>query len=233
MVKLDLDTLPSRRIKGIYGQSKTLFPRRMARLHPSAARAFEQLDPEIVYSDMWRSAQGSFDGRYPGGRRWPRRGVARPAHSAHNYGLAVDVAVTLTLGALGMTKRELDEYMAGHGWWCHRIDHKRKSEEWHYNYLGADWGGLPAGEKRTSHAIERKIKRLYGAAWDCSPQELQRRLRAQGLYFGVIDGKLGRFSKKAIKRFQSQWRLKVDGLAGPKTNRLLWYVTAERAALAS
>lgn len=50
---------------------------------------------------------------------------------------------------------------------------------------------------------------------------IQAALKKIGLYHGKIDGKLGRRSKKAIKEFQSQNKLVVDGKVGPKTWSLL------------
>lgn len=48
-------------------------------------------------------------------------------------------------------------------------------------------------------------------------QEIQLALKNAGYYSGVIDGKIGPQSKKAIEEFQKANSLKVDGKVGPKT----------------
>lgn len=59
-----------------------------------------------------------------------------------------------------------------------------------------------------------------------SNKEVQIALSNAGYYGGPIDGKLGPKSKKAIKEFQADNGLKVDGIAGSKTRRaLIRYLT--------
>ena len=48
-------------------------------------------------------------------------------------------------------------------------------------------------------------------------KEIQKALKAAGLYEGAIDGKIGQKTKKAIEEFQKSKGLKVDGKVGPKT----------------
>ncbi|MDD5584228.1 MAG: peptidoglycan-binding domain-containing protein [Candidatus Omnitrophica bacterium] len=48
-------------------------------------------------------------------------------------------------------------------------------------------------------------------------EDVQKALKAAGLYEGNIDGKLGPKTKKAIEDFQTQNSLTVDGKVGPKT----------------
>ena len=47
--------------------------------------------------------------------------------------------------------------------------------------------------------------------------EIQTALKNAGLYTGLIDGKSGPMTKKAIQEFQKVKGLKVDGKVGPKT----------------
>ncbi|NQT32748.1 MAG: peptidoglycan-binding protein [Candidatus Omnitrophica bacterium] len=54
-----------------------------------------------------------------------------------------------------------------------------------------------------------------------SKREIQKALRNAGYYQGPIDGKVGPKSKKAIREFQADNKLKVDGIAGTKTKRVL------------
>lgn len=48
-------------------------------------------------------------------------------------------------------------------------------------------------------------------------EEIQRALKNAGYYTGVIDGKKGPMTKKAIEDFQKANGLEVDGKVGPKT----------------
>jgi len=47
--------------------------------------------------------------------------------------------------------------------------------------------------------------------------EIQTALKNAGFYAGIVDGKIGPKSKKAIEDFQKANSLKVDGKVGPKT----------------
>lgn len=51
--------------------------------------------------------------------------------------------------------------------------------------------------------------------------ELQGRLKYLGFYQGKIDGQFGQRTYRAVRQFQSQFGLKVDGVVGPKTKREL------------
>ncbi len=48
-------------------------------------------------------------------------------------------------------------------------------------------------------------------------KDIQKALKAAGLYAGEIDGKMGPRTKKAVMDFQKANGLKVDGKVGPKT----------------
>lgn len=52
-------------------------------------------------------------------------------------------------------------------------------------------------------------------------RDVQRALRAAGYYTGSIDGKIGPMTDKAIRKFQKDHGLKVDGILGPRTKRAL------------
>ena len=65
-----------------------------------------------------------------------------------------------------------------------------------------------------------------GARVSMSNKEIQIALDNAGYYNGPIDGKLGKVSKRAIRDFQAKNGLKVDGVAGQKTQKaLLRYLT--------
>lgn len=55
--------------------------------------------------------------------------------------------------------------------------------------------------------------------------ELQGRLQFLGFYHGKIDGIFGRQTYWAVRNFQYQFGLKVDGIVGPKTKEMLWKAT--------
>lgn len=211
-------------VMGIYGKHKNALPKRMRWLHPDAERSFrEQLAAYVVVSDMFRSAESSL---------WAienRQGAARPGKSGHNFGLSIDLDVRKTLRKLGFkTKRHLDQWMAKRGWFCHRMDHRRGWEDWHYNFLGVDQTFIQATDKRTSAALERKIQKLYGKYFKLGRKQIQKRLQSLRLYNGEIDGTIGPLSREAVKAFQRTWKLTVDGIPGKDTQRTLAYVTAER-----
>ena len=50
-----------------------------------------------------------------------------------------------------------------------------------------------------------------------SAEEIQRALKNAGFYDGVIDGKMGSRSQKAVADFQKDHGLKNDGIVGKKT----------------
>ncbi|SFF87639.1 spore cortex-lytic enzyme [Planifilum fulgidum] len=52
--------------------------------------------------------------------------------------------------------------------------------------------------------------------------ELQGRLKYLGFYTGKIDGNFGERTYRAVRLFQYEFGMKVDGVVGPKTKRKLW-----------
>jgi len=50
-----------------------------------------------------------------------------------------------------------------------------------------------------------------------SNQDIQTALKNAGYYTGIVDGKIGPMTKKAVEEFQKAQGLKVDGKIGPKT----------------
>ncbi|MDD5128597.1 MAG: peptidoglycan-binding domain-containing protein [Candidatus Omnitrophica bacterium] len=50
-----------------------------------------------------------------------------------------------------------------------------------------------------------------------SPRQIQAALKNAGYYQGVIDGKIGKQSRQAIREFQKANNLSVDGKVGKKT----------------
>jgi hypothetical protein len=52
-------------------------------------------------------------------------------------------------------------------------------------------------------------------------RELQRLLTEKGFYFGVTDGYYGVLTEEAVSRLQQDFRLRVDGIAGPAVREVL------------
>jgi 3D (Asp-Asp-Asp) domain-containing protein len=59
-------------------------------------------------------------------------------------------------------------------------------------------------------------------------EELQGQLNELGFLNGGKDGIFGPNTKEAVKSFQSQHNLSVDGIAGPKTFKELYYTASEK-----
>ncbi|PYI50445.1 spore cortex-lytic enzyme [Paenibacillus flagellatus] len=57
--------------------------------------------------------------------------------------------------------------------------------------------------------------------------ELQGRLKYLGFYHGDVDGDFGFATLQALKNFQYQFGMKVDGIVGGKTKVKLWEATKE------
>ncbi|OPH61991.1 spore cortex-lytic enzyme [Paenibacillus ferrarius] len=64
----------------------------------------------------------------------------------------------------------------------------------------------------------------YGATGS-DVNELQGRLKFIGFYNGSIDGDYGYKTLTAVKRFQGEFGMTVDGIVGPKTKLRLWEAT--------
>lgn len=221
---LDLVELNRNEVIGIYGPEKRTLPKRMRYLHPDAASSYaENLHPHVRVSDMYRSADSQLNARQT------RRGSQKVGYSGHGYGFSIDLDVTRTMRALGMTqKAALDGWMEQRGWYCHRLDGMRVREDWHYNYFGSEFSDFyKPHETRTSHALERKIQQYYGGDFELDSREIQIALAEIGLYKAAIDGIIGDISRTAITAFQRTWLLQADGIAGPITQRTLAFVTAD------
>ncbi len=65
-----------------------------------------------------------------------------------------------------------------------------------------------------------KLGSVGGYVW-----ELQGRLQFLGFYHGKIDGVFGKQTYWAVRNFQYQFGMKVDGVVGPKTKEKLWKAT--------
>ncbi len=83
-------------------------------------------------------------------------------------------------------------------------------------------------------AIQIEIPRAGEAIGPQSPSakiiQLQKALKALGFKIGPADGQYGPKTTKAIKKFQKQRGLEVDGLVGPRTAREINKALQELAA---
>lgn len=230
MARLSLSLVRVPNVLGIYGASKDVFPARMALLHPEAAAAFatveKQLGMRLRVSDMFRTAEQSMQAREE------KSGVMPPGFSLHNYGIAIDIATDSMLATTKLTKPALDLLMRDSGWYCHRKDGKRGSEDWHYNFLGVGSAADPflaasAKSTNTSAAGDAKILSLYADGLKLEPKEVQECLAHLKFYGGEADGIIGPRSRQAIMAFQRAWRLQPSGQVDARTERTLAYVSAE------
>ena len=231
-MKIALAKFDEREVFGIYGATRDKMPERARYLEPAAARAYRNMMEErrVRISDMYRTAESSLAAHRSG------RGAQMPGYSGHGYGFSIDIDVDWMLNAKGgrfLTKASLDGFMADHGWLCHLRGHERGREDWHYNFGVSEF--LADTDARTSTALERKIQATYGSQLKLSISECQGYLRRLGLYHGAIDDIPGPMTREATEAFQRAWRLDVWkhsaaelGALGPKTQRVLAFVAAEK-----
>lgn len=74
-----------------------------------------------------------------------------------------------------------------------------------------------------SEAFSKRIVTVGTTGSDV--QEMQGRLKHLGFYTGPVDGHFGWRSYWALRNFQYEFGLKVDGVLGPKTKLKLWQAT--------
>jgi len=210
---------------GVYGPSRDQFAERLAYLHPEAAELLSLLEREtggLVYSDMYRDAGGSLEAHRA------KSGVQPPGYSAHNYGLAFDLAIDDTLRRLGCSYHELLDRLAAHGWYCYRRDRERGREDWHFNYLGPRpifLGAATSVPSTWSHVAEANIISRYPElARRMEPNEIQEALAVLFYYPGIIDGELGPVTTDAAHRFAHAWDTDPHGT---RFERTLRFVAAE------
>lgn len=190
-------------------------PKRALFANPDAAASLRRLEGAggLVYTDIFRDAAAQL-----------RAKLAKPAStkavslSPHGYGLAVDLDVSATLKRRGWAYARLLEEMAAAGWYCHRRDRARGSEDWHFNHLGQQASVFLArtelGRPGTwDDAVEARIQQLYGAQLAPGDQDVPALLKRSG--------------SPSILAFQTAWGLSADGIVGPNTRRVLAYVGAQ------
>jgi len=199
-------------VKGIY--NKGTIPERMRWLDWGARTAFDDIRGFAVVTDMFRSAESSLLAIKT------KKGSLPPGFSAHGFGRAIDVDVDRSMKrAKTKTKKAFDELMASFRWYCHRSDHERDREDWHFNYLITPPKGKFSGDD-----VEREILDAYRHELALNKTQVQEGLQELRFYGGAVDGKHGPLTKQAITLFQRAWGLPQDGIAGPRTQRTLAYI---------
>lgn len=193
-----------------------LAPKRALYMRPDAAAALllvEQDTGGLVYTDIYRSPQAIRDA-------YRAKGGTQPvAFSYHGYGGCVDVDVKRCLQKLGTNYEGLVKIMAARKFYCHRRDgNPELSESWHFNYLGdrADYLLAQTTSSHTTWAApaEAMIQAWYGPELKLTAEQIMTLLPVA--------------RATDVKDFQRQWDLVVDGVAGPRTQRVLAFVTATR-----
>lgn len=123
--------------------------------------------------------------------------AAVPGTSNHGWGLAVDLAET-------WMRTWIDEHGAAFGW----RKTEAASEWWHVNYDGSvhfpTFETLKRGSK--GRRVKHYARRLAFIRRDTGSPYLRR-----------VPGRYGRRVEAAVRAFQRDLRLKVDGEIGPKT----------------
>ena len=82
----------------------------------------------------------------------------------------------------------------------------------------------PEMTNRKASGTQLKRGNMGGGVW-----ELQGRLKHIGFYTGKVDGNFGERTYRAVRLFQYEFGLKVDGVAGPKTIQKLRQATKNYA----
>ncbi|MFC5541072.1 MAG: spore cortex-lytic enzyme [Bacilli bacterium] len=86
-------------------------------------------------------------------------------------------------------------------------------------YLVAATGTITLIKPEESFAFSNQV--IERGAFGDDVIELQARLQYLGFYHGKIDGKFGYGTYWALRNFQESYGLKVDGIAGAETKRVL------------
>ncbi|WP_159884285.1 spore cortex-lytic enzyme [Paenibacillus puerhi] len=94
------------------------------------------------------------------------------------------------------------------------------------------FAGLQLKHRLITEQTFSKNEIRYGASGTADTYELQGRLKHLGFYKGNVDGDFGYQTLKSLKWFQSEFGLKVDGIAGDKTKLKLWEATKNWKATA-
>ncbi|WP_406944470.1 peptidoglycan-binding protein [Halobacillus sp. SY10] len=158
---------------------------------------------------------------------------AEPGQSVHNYGLAIDYFLTTWDGSKAtwsvnkswIRVAEIGKSL-GLSWGGDWISFKD------YPHLeltgGLSWRDLKAG-KRPGHLLNKGVPQEGHSGYES--YKVQQQLKELG-YKLSVDGIFGPETDRVLKQFQREYQLEVDGLFGPNTTSMMkkvknGYVTAE------
>lgn len=211
-------------IDGIYGAPPHL-PDRAKLLHPDAAgslAAYFAKNGMGVASDVFRSPEESLQAMLT------KAGVQPPGWSAHNFGLAIDWDVEQMLKRLSQPYWAFLAGLEEFGWFCHRRDGKRGSEDWHTTFGQLSHRVDPANPQTWASVAEDAILRYYGDSLYPSGTDLQESLKALGLYSGPVDRLVGPQTMAAVRVFGAKWRIAEKDMFMPFGRRTLAIVSAQK-----
>lgn len=95
--------------------------------------------------------------------------------------------------------------------------------------LQADLGRAGGGTRFGSETAELNVMYRTPNGFELPAKEIQSALKNAGYYSGVVDGKIGPDSRRAIRDFQRENGLTADSICGQKTwEKLKPYLSANR-----
>ena len=154
--------------------------------------AYRPYSQQVYFWNLYRSGRGNL--------------AAYPGTSNHGLGLAVDLYSTLD-------RYYINKYGAAFGWSKSWSD--APSEWWHIKYQSGHWHGhVPTHRGHYPPMLHRGSR----SVWVQRARNYMRRRNVHVYYKGHV---MGRDMEAAVKRLQKHHHLKVDGVIGPKTWRVL------------
>lgn len=217
------------RVPGIYGKKGKPLPVRMAKLVRPAAQALQRVFEDVLkegghlyISDMFRAAvdQQKAHEDWKTGRK---TAYSPPScSSVHEAGRAIDIDAFDT----GIGHARVRAILKKHGW-TNIVETLTGAECWHYEFREERWEEFKSlhGYRDMAHAMKEEIGNLAGASQAEKAMEDVKWLQTSlNTLLGIslkVDGIYEEKTRQAVKRFQREHNLQVDGIAGPITRRVI------------